>query len=222
MDGKIDTRLETCLQGFKNYFKGEIRSKLQALRSELHGLFEQYFGSLIVSSSSWSLKQHGSVEQYHEEFVGLLNQISLPESHAFCIFASNLQLEISQYMDLFSPQTLGEAFHLARKVECLLSTFHNKGYLPGSNYVARYVSPTKTIHNRPVPLLQTGVHNTTSSSNTTKGPAKGISHALINERKQKRLCFWCGAKYHIGYKCVKGQLYEVLLYTQSNGEGEEF
>ncbi|KAK5771255.1 hypothetical protein PVK06_047445 [Gossypium arboreum] len=51
MDGKIDARLETYLQGFKNYFKGEIKFELQTLRSELHGLFEQYFGSLIVPSS---------------------------------------------------------------------------------------------------------------------------------------------------------------------------
>ncbi|TYH34019.1 hypothetical protein ES332_D13G099500v1 [Gossypium tomentosum] len=51
MDGKIDVRLETYLQGFKNDFKGEIKPELQTLRSELHGLFEQYFGSLIVPSN---------------------------------------------------------------------------------------------------------------------------------------------------------------------------
>ncbi|KAK5802652.1 hypothetical protein PVK06_030264 [Gossypium arboreum] len=51
MDGKIYARLETRLQGFKDDFKGEIRSKLQTLRSELHGLLEQYFDSFIVPSN---------------------------------------------------------------------------------------------------------------------------------------------------------------------------
>ncbi|KAK5802653.1 hypothetical protein PVK06_030265 [Gossypium arboreum] len=102
MDGKIYARLETYLQGFKDDFKGEIKSKLRTLRSELH---------------------------------------------------------------------------------------------------------------RPIPVSQTGVHNTTGSFNTTKGPVKGISPALINGRKQKGFCFWCGAKYHAAHKCVKWQLYQVLLDT---------
>lgn len=44
----------------------------------------------------------------------------------------------------------------------------------------------------------------------------------MNERKQKGLCFWCGAKYHVGHKCVKGKLYQVLLNTQSDGKVDEF
>ncbi|KAH1039620.1 hypothetical protein J1N35_041363 [Gossypium stocksii] len=57
---------------------------------------------------------------------------------------------------------------------------------------------------------------------TTKGSSKGISLVLMNERKQKGFCFWCSAKYHIGHKCVKGKLYQVLIDTQSDGDGEEF
>lgn len=42
------------------------------------------------------------------------------------------------------------------------------------------------------------------------------------ERKQKGLCFWCGAKYQAGHKCVRFQLYQVLLDPLSNSEAEEF
>lgn len=45
---------------------------------------------------------------------------------------------------------------------------------------------------------------------------------MMNERKQKGLCFWCGAKYFARHKCVKSKLYQVLLEAQSDGEGEEF
>lgn len=43
----------------------------------------------------------------------------------------------------------------------------------------------------------------------------------MNERKHKGLCFWCGAKYHVGHKCVKGHLYQVLLDAQYDGEADE-
>ncbi|KAK5841042.1 hypothetical protein PVK06_009950 [Gossypium arboreum] len=37
---KINVMLKARLQGFKDDFKGEIRSELNTLRSKLHGLFE--------------------------------------------------------------------------------------------------------------------------------------------------------------------------------------
>lgn len=59
MDSKIDARLETRLKGFKEEFKGEIRSKMYTLRSEVHGLFEQYFGSLEVATSATTTSDKG-------------------------------------------------------------------------------------------------------------------------------------------------------------------
>ncbi|MBA0803436.1 hypothetical protein Gohar_013645 [Gossypium harknessii] len=38
----------------------------------------------------------------------------------------------------------------------------------------------------------------------------------------KGLCFGCGAKYHVGHKCVKPQLYQFLLKPMSDSEVEEF
>lgn len=289
MNRKIDARFETQLKGFKDEFKGEIRSEMHTLRSEIHGLFEQYFGSPVAVSSAtapsidkgkgimgstphtpppgvlprgardipqpsagahqpnptsaavtptnpqrwgcphfdgsdfkiwwpkleqyfeaegiadgdkvrtvmlskegkaldwhyhyaqkhgglpmleWSeyanalrerfgssifvkpmselvtLKQLGTVEQYHEDFVSLLNQLNLSESYALCIFTSNLQLEISQYMELFEPKTIREAFTLARKVECILNTPPKKGLLSSSGSMTKYASPTTSSHNK--------------------------------------------------------------------------
>ncbi|KAK5771735.1 hypothetical protein PVK06_047977 [Gossypium arboreum] len=68
-----------------------------------------------------NLKQQGTVEQYQDIFVGILNQLHLPEPYAFSIFLSNLKNEISHYLDLFEPSTLMEVFQLARKIEVLLS-----------------------------------------------------------------------------------------------------
>ncbi|KAG8493301.1 hypothetical protein CXB51_010861 [Gossypium anomalum] len=56
-----------------------------------------------------NLKQQGIVEQYQDLFVGLLNQLHLPESYALSIFLSNLRTDIGLYLDLFEPSTLMEA-----------------------------------------------------------------------------------------------------------------
>lgn len=42
------------------------------------------------------------------------------------------------------------------------------------------------------------------------------------KRKQKGICYWCGAKYHIGHKCVKSQLYQMLLDSPSEEDTREF
>ncbi|XP_016670128.1 uncharacterized protein [Gossypium hirsutum] len=61
------------------------------------------------------LKQHGSVDQFHDGFLSLLNLLNLPEQHALSIFISNLKTEIGQYLKLFKPQTLVEGYNLARQ-----------------------------------------------------------------------------------------------------------
>lgn len=58
-----------------------------------------------------SLKQLGSVDQFHDEFVILLNQLEL---YALSIFTSNLRSEIAQYLSLFKPKNLVEGYLVAR------------------------------------------------------------------------------------------------------------
>ncbi|KAG8495806.1 hypothetical protein CXB51_007710 [Gossypium anomalum] len=104
-----------------------------------------------------NLKQQGTIEQYQDAFVGLLNQLHLLESYALSIFLSNLKVEIGHYLDLFKPSTLMEAFQLARKIEVLLS-YSTKGYgittsgissprvLSNPSVTSRYSSsPTRVI-----------------------------------------------------------------------------
>lgn len=40
---------------------------------------------------SISLRQVGTVNQYHDAFISLLNQLQLPEQYALSIFISNLK-----------------------------------------------------------------------------------------------------------------------------------
>lgn len=66
------------------------------------------------------LKQQGIMEQFHDAFVSLLNQVYLLEPYALTIFLSNLRDDIGQYLELFESTSLIEGFRLARKVEGIL------------------------------------------------------------------------------------------------------
>ncbi|TYI10958.1 hypothetical protein ES332_A09G177500v1 [Gossypium tomentosum] len=78
------------------------------------------------------LKQHGSVDQFHDGFLSLLNLLNLPEQHALSIFISNLKTEIGQYLKLFKPQTLVEGYNLARQVKNIVLGQVKKGFTVGS------------------------------------------------------------------------------------------
>lgn len=80
------------------------------------GLKERFgFDSLFDPMAELvTLKQHGSIDQFHDGFLSLLNQLKFPETYALSIFISNLKPEIGQYLRLFKPQTLVEGYNLAR------------------------------------------------------------------------------------------------------------
>lgn len=60
------------------------------------------------------------VAWYRVAFVSLLNQLHLPKNYAL----SNLQRDISQYLQLFKPKSLVEGFLAARQVENIM--LHNQ------------------------------------------------------------------------------------------------
>ncbi|KAH1106784.1 hypothetical protein J1N35_010552 [Gossypium stocksii] len=75
---------------------------------------EQFFSSECVRHEA-----KGSVTQFHDTFVSLLNQIDLTEEHAISVFVSNLKPEIGQSLQLLPPSTLVDGFRLARRVGVL-------------------------------------------------------------------------------------------------------
>ncbi|KAG8490490.1 hypothetical protein CXB51_013599 [Gossypium anomalum] len=169
-----------------------------------------------------TLKQQGTVEQYQDMFVGILNQLHLPEAYALTIFISNLKTEISHYLELFEPSTLMEAFQLARKIEVLLSCSGRKSALPTSTSPRSLPNPSAISGYSSTPTRSVAGSQSASSIPITKSRPRSISPASMAERKQKGLCFWCRAKYQVGHKCFRSQLYQVLLDPLSDSEAKEF
>ena len=75
-----------------------------------------------------ALKQQGSVEDYYEVFLTLLNALQLPPAYALSIFISNLRPEISNTVKLFFPKTLSHAFTLAKTVRIIESNGTQKNF----------------------------------------------------------------------------------------------
>lgn len=124
---------------------------------------------------------------------------------------------------------MAEGFKLARKVESILSGTPKRVFLIASSPVTRFgssvtpfvgsVKPVTSPYTRTIAISAHGFVNT---SNSFRALSRGISPALIAEREKKGLCFWCGNKYYVGHKCVKGQLYQMLKGFQSEDKGDNF
>ncbi|KAL4377558.1 hypothetical protein GQ457_02G015650 [Hibiscus cannabinus] len=174
-----------------------------------------------------ALKQSESVEQYYEEFINLLNQVQFLDNYVLSMFKNHLRVEISQYLELLQPQSLIDAFHMAKRVEGMLypvqkrSTWSAVKSSPlASLYVPSRAGNSGFKNNYNVGTIPIGQRN--MGGGGQKGPGKTISSAEIEERR-KGLCFWCAAKYTPGHKCTKTQLFQIMVdRLEDKGEQEEF
>ncbi|KAL4385004.1 hypothetical protein GQ457_15G026090 [Hibiscus cannabinus] len=197
--------------------------------------FEDPFAELV------DLQQTDSVDQFYEEFVVLLNQVRLLDDYVLSMFKNHLRLEISQFLKLLKPRNLTEAFHMAKHLESIFSHGPKKGY----NSSSRSVMPSALA----IPLRGTGTSikslpSVTGSAYTSrsvtpavlspnsckipplgssKGTGKTLTSAEIEDRRRKRLCFWCPAKYTPGHKCARSQVLQISVDgLEDEGELEEF
>lgn len=135
--------------------------------------------------------------QFHDTFVSLFNQIDLTKEHAISVFISNIKLDIGQYLRLFQPSTLVDSFHLARKVESIISkTMKRATYGEGVGGQLRPLLPN-------IKLIQTLPTSTNTRGEGPKNPIKSLSQSKMDEQRRKRLCFLCASKYTPGHKCTK-------------------
>ena len=54
------------------------------------------------------------MEQHQEDFDSLLNKVELPANHAVSCFLSGLKDENQNVVRMFKPQTLYDAYYLAK------------------------------------------------------------------------------------------------------------
>ncbi|KAL4290945.1 hypothetical protein GQ457_14G002300 [Hibiscus cannabinus] len=85
---------------------------------------EDLMGELVT------LKQTAYVDQYYAKFVSLLNQIQLFDDYALSIFIKNLKWEVGQYIRVFQPKDLLDAFKLVIHFQQIIFLNPKKSFVP--------------------------------------------------------------------------------------------
>ena len=122
---------------------------------------------------------------------------------------------------MFRPTTLSGAFGLARLQEeevgrkhrpmRNLNTNHNN-HTPTNTYLPAYPRQAPLRLPAPNPLPKFPAPPNLSQYNQTFPkkyplPIKRLTTSQMQERMDKRLCYNCDEKYHLGHKCNKPKLY---------------
>lgn len=154
-------------------------------------------------------KPQSTVEHYHDTFVSLLNQLCLPESYVLSIFISNIKGDISQYLRLFKPQTLVEAYQIAIQVEEIIANPQRKTHFLGGTTYSKPFLPSSKEYNRVQTSTET--RKIQPASTQYKAPIKSLFPSELEEHRKKVLCFWCASKYTPGHKCLKSQLCQLVV-----------
>ncbi|XP_061370333.1 uncharacterized protein LOC133313043 [Gastrolobium bilobum] len=173
----------------KNTTIGSWEGFLQSLQvrfgpSEL----EDYQGKLA------KLMQLGSVMEYQAEFESLSNKVNgLPESFLLSCFISGLKPQIQYEVSSFDPPTLTKAIAIAKIQELKLQTKNSHPKIHSS-----YPPLLPTPNTQPKQFKPITSGDTTIA---TKSPLNRLTQSGIQERRDKKLCFYCGDKYFMGHKC---------------------
>ena len=186
------------------------------------------------------LKQVGTVEQYQESFDALLNRVELSANHAISCFLGGLCEEIQSAVRMFKPQTIHDAYCLAKLQEATLvsiakktkpilerppsfsrsitSSYRNFSKNPQSFTSKDYPSSSHTT------TRANSLQPASSAQSVTSKPRNSrriLSAKEIEEKRAKNLCFFCDEKFFPGHKC-NAQVYQLEILKEDSEElGED-
>ncbi|RVW97594.1 Transposon Ty3-G Gag-Pol polyprotein [Vitis vinifera] len=152
-----------------------------------------------------NLRQTGSLQSYMDEFDELYPRADIKESHALSFFLSGLIDELQMPVRMFKPQTLADAYSLARLQEIAVAALQNKPK-PVSKGPSLY-SPTTnhtTTKPRQSPLFPNMLPTSIQVETDGEGPEgnlqmegldSGSSHNFLSSKVAKRVdCCWQKAR----------------------------
>lgn len=148
------------------------------------------------------LKQTTVMKVYQEQFEALMARTKgLPEDFFVQCFISDLKDAIKNKVTMFQPNNLTHAIGLAVLQEGAMEAI---------------LKEAKGVNKGRVSTVNSSVPK--KSDNSRLPPVKQISAAKMQERREKKLCYYCDKKYEPGHVCRQKHIY--LLQGEDN-EGEE-
>ncbi|GJS33671.1 retrotransposon-related protein [Tanacetum coccineum] len=191
---------------------------------------EEYFSLLNTTADQrlWIVGfnlEGAAAEEYQREVEKLMNRVTdIPESLLIYFYISGLKLHIQRELLVSKPNTLGDAFALARITEARLDdqatsvavtatksvTSTGGQRQPNTRFGVPFLASTK-------PALLPTPSQTTVTTNLKPLAIKWISPAERQDRLSKGLCFNCDNKWIRGHKCPG----KFLLLMSDEGEDAE-
>ncbi|XP_026450099.1 uncharacterized protein LOC113350204 [Papaver somniferum] len=225
-DGRAD-------QWFLNFQIGKFTITWNDLCVGICTRFENPFNDNYVGAFN-KLMQINSVEEYFEQFETLKafmltkNQY-LIKDYFILSFISGLKEEIRGSVLMFHPQSLMEAFSLARLEEQKCSLY-GKTTKPFSKPITSSFSTNRAFsHSQfpPKPIITTPItpksppstfkpfptsHTcNTSTNSSTIPPIRRLTQEQMQARRAKDLCYNCDEPYKQGYWCKRQQLFMLSV-----------
>jgi len=186
-------------------------------------LWEHYKATIAVRFGSkpfddplaelMKLRQFGSIEHYQENFDSLLTRVELPSNYAISCFLSGLKDEIQNAVRMFKPQTIHEAYCLAKLQEATLASIarrakpilsrsptYSKVGETSSRTSGQLAHSSRSVHSG-YPSRNAATSSAGSATSRPKFVSRSLSPKDIEEKRAKSLCFFCDEKYMPGHKC---------------------
>ncbi|KAF2301132.1 hypothetical protein GH714_020360 [Hevea brasiliensis] len=223
--------LETWLLKTEYYFEGYVKIKGPAAYDN----WQEYVGSLRARFGKQgyddplaelkNLKQTHGLEEYLDTFDALYPKAGVREDQALSFFLSGLIDELQMPVKMFKPQTLAEAYALAKLQERTVAAIQSKpkpAVKTYTSFTSLVNSTSNHKNNIPNPKDQPGLLPTPNISKlpVTKKPQE-LTSKEFNEKRTKGLCFWCDEKFTPGHKCAMRQAFVMHIRVDEGSDDEE-
>ena len=169
-----------------------------------------------------SLKQTGTVVEYHDQFVFLLANVELFKGYAISLFLNGLKNEIQPSVRLFKSKTIQQAFVLAHLQECTLKTLHQKSTTTLQEPITTFQEPPLQCTPTNLPRMQLKTFpiqqkiaqthpSSFTGNNKPLNSTKIRSNTDFDGKRAKGLCLWCDDEYAPDHKCSQNKLFLVVV-----------
>lgn len=146
------------------------------------------------------IRQLTTVSEYQSRFEAIANETNdIKESLMVRLFCSGLKEDIKTSVLIHEPTTMDEALHMAHVHEKRIQL--EKGPIKPAFAKTQPLLPTPNLAtNLPSNSSNSLIPITLSRPNSGRPPLKRLTHAEIQNRRERGLCYYCDEKYSSTHK----------------------
>ncbi|PHT70935.1 hypothetical protein T459_26039 [Capsicum annuum] len=213
LTGEVTTlkKLDQVVLELKEYlinFAENRREKLpagQGWNEYVIALVERFGSDFDNPMEELKIKQVGTVNEYQAVFERHLTRVNLSEENTISCYIGGLSPELNIAVKITNPTSLSQVYKSARLHEAYLDAIKP---LVSSHSVlsSRKIGDWKNFSNKPI--LPTP--NSTQGICNKNLNRRRLSLEEINEKREKRLCYFCNEKYTMGHNCKTSKQLNLL------------